>query len=169
MSTARGKVLFATAGSIIFLAWKPFADLVPKLLWNASASVPVGLYWIENRPPMRGEIAVLKLPEWVALIASERQYLPRKVWLLKPVAASNADVVCRFGAHVFVNGKHVAKALLVDKNHRQMPTWRVCKILNAEQVFVLSRHRDSFDSRYFGPVDRAFVAGTAKPIMLFEP
>jgi conjugative transfer signal peptidase TraF len=168
MLSRRGKVLLTLAVSIVFLAWRPLVHPLPKLLWNASASIPIGLYQIENRLPKRGEIAVLKLPEWAALIASERHYLPCEAWLLKPVAASNGDFVCRFGAHVFVNGKRVAKALPADKKHRPMPSWRGCKTLNAEQMFVLSRHRDSFDSRYFGPVDRALIAGTVKPIVILH-
>lgn len=168
MLPAHGKLLLAVAISVVFLAWKPLVEPRPRLLWNASASVPIGLYWIENHPPERGEIAVLQLPEWAALIASERRYLPRSVWLLKPVVASKGDLVCRFGAYVFVNGRLVAKALTADKKHRLMPSWQGCRAIRFEQAFVLSRHRDSFDSRYFGPVDHALIAGTAEPILLLN-
>jgi type IV secretory pathway protease TraF len=101
------------------------------------------------------------------LIASERHYLPRGAWLLKPVAASKGDRICRFGVYVFVNGKLVASALLTDKDHRPMPTWRGCATLKTDHVFLLSVHKDSFDSRYFGPVDRTSIAGTAMPILTF--
>jgi conjugative transfer signal peptidase TraF len=167
MLAEREKVLLVAAISIAFLAWKPLVDPIPRLLWNASASVPIGLYWIENHSPNQGDIGVLQLPEWAALIASERQYLRRGAWLLKPIAASKGDLVCRFDAYVFVNGKLVARALLADKKHRPMPQWRGCMTLKSEQVFLLSKRKDSFDSRYFGPVDRASIAGTAKPMLLF--
>ena len=49
------------------IALKP----MPRLMWNASESVPIGLYWIEYRQPNLGEIAVLKPPEWVQLIADK--------------------------------------------------------------------------------------------------
>jgi conjugative transfer signal peptidase TraF len=133
---------------------------------NASASVPIGLYRIEKHPAKRDEIAVLQLPEWAALIASERHYLPRNAWLMKLVVALHGEIICRFGVHVFVDGKLIAQALAADKMHRPMPSWRGCRRLSLDQFFLLSRHRDSFDSRYFGTVDGALVAGTAKPILI---
>ena len=135
---------------------------LPRLIWNASKSVPIGFYWIEKRSPHGGEIAVLKPPEWVQLIADERNYLPNFAWLLKPVVATNGAIICRFGRMIFVNGKLVARAHLHDKLGRILPTWKGCKALRSDQVFLLSKHSDSFDGRYFGPVDTALIIGTAK-------
>ena len=108
---------------ITVIALKP----VPKLIWNASKSVPIGLYWIKNRSPHVGEIAVLKPPEWVQLIADERNYLPNFAWLLKPVVATNGAIICRFRRLIFVNGKLVARAHLHDKLGRILPTGRAVK------------------------------------------
>lgn len=168
MPTARITTLTAIAISFGLLLWKPLLDPVPTLIWNVSSSVPIGLYLVEKRLPMRREIGVLRLPDRAALIASERRYLPRGVWLLKPVAATKHDVVCRFGAKIFINGRHVARALRTDKKHRPMPAWKGCRRLKSNQFFLLSTHRDSFDSRYFSPVDGALVVGTAKPILLLD-
>ena len=143
---------------VTVIALKP----LPRLIWNASESVPIGLYWIEYRQPNLGEIAVLKPPEWVQLIADERNYLPNFAWLLKPVLAAHGAVVCRFGPFVFIDGRFVVKALRHDKKHRLMPVWRGCRKLDSDHVFLLSRHRDSFDGRYFGPVELALIIGTAK-------
>ena len=135
---------------------------LPRLIWNASKSVPIGFYWIEKRSPHVGEIAVLKPPEWVQLIADERNYLPNFAWLLKPVVATNGAIICRFGRLIFVDGKLVARAHLHDKLGRHLLSWKGCKVLSGGQVFLLSKHRDSFDSRYFGPVDTTLIIGTAK-------
>ena len=151
-------VLFIAILLVTVIALKP----MPRLMWNASESVPIGLYWIEYRQPNLGEIAVLKPPEWVQLIADERHYLPIFAWLLKPVVATNGAIICRFGRMIFVNGKLVARAHLQDKLGRNLPTWKGCKVLRSSQVFLLSKHRDSFDGRYFGPVDTALIIGTAK-------
>ena len=150
--------------AVIALAFKPLIDPLPLLIWNASDSVPIGLYLVERQTPKVGEIAVLKPPEWVAMIADQRRYLPRDAWLLKPVAASNGDIVCRFGLYIFVNGKIVAIALKLNKSDRDLPLWKGCKKLRAAEIFVLSKHRYSFDSRYFGSVDSDLVIGTAKPL-----
>ena len=146
---------------VTVIALKP----LPRLIWNASESVPIGLYWIEYRQPNLGEIAVLKPPEWVQLIADERHYLPNFAWLLKPVIATRGAVVCRFGRFVFVDGKLFARAHYRDKVGRKLPIWRGCKALRSDHVFLLSKHRDSFDSRYFGPVDTTLIIGAAKRLL----
>ena len=146
---------------VTVIALKP----LPRLIWNASESVPIGFYWIEKRSPYVGEIAVLKPPEWVQLIADERNYLPNFAWLLKPVIATRGAVVCRFGRFVFVDGKLVARAHYRDKVGRKLPIWRGCKALRSDHVFLLSKHRDSFDSRYFGPVDTTLIIGAAKRLL----
>jgi conjugative transfer signal peptidase TraF len=143
---------------------EPLFNPQPILIWNASDSVPIGWYWVSKRPPNIGEIAVISPPEWVRLYASERGYLPSDVWLLKPVAAVHPALVCRFGRYVFINGKLFAKAKDHDRMHRPLPVWKGCQTLKPNRIFVLGRHRDSFDSRYFGPIDHAQVSGTATPI-----
>ena len=155
-------VLAATSVTSILLVASVVVSPLPRLIWNASPSVPVGLYWIEFRQPNRGEIAVLQPPEWVQLLADQRNYLPRFAWLMKPVLATSGAIVCRFGPLIFVDGRLIAKALLQDPMDRPMPVWKGCRKLSVTEVFLLSRHRGSFDSRYFGPVDRALIIGTAK-------
>ncbi len=152
--------------AIVALAFKPHVDPLPWLIWNASNSVPKGLYFVVNHAPRIGEIAVLKLPDWAAILADQRNYLPLNARLLKPVAASGGDIVCRFGLHVFVNGKLIATALKQDKLERDMPVWKGCKRLCVTEIFVLSKHRDSFDSSYFGPVSIDRVIGMAEPLII---
>jgi len=156
-------VLAMTAIGLVFLAAKPFINPLPLVIWNASESVPIGWYVIAKRQPMIGEIAVIKPADWVQLYASSRGYLPQNVWLLKPIYAIHPSIICRFGLHIFVNGKQVAKAMIADKMHRVLPVWEGCKLLKPTQYFVLGRHRDSFDSRYFGPIEKHQVVGIAFP------
>ena len=134
---------------------------LPHFIWNASKSVPIGLYWIEFRQPSRGEIAVVKLEDWPQLYAAERGYLPENVWLLKPVMAVFPSTVCRFGNYVLINGKLVAKAKNIDRQHRILPRWKGCLALKFGEVFLVARPKDSFDSRYFGVIKMAQVAGVA--------
>ena len=162
MVLKRKKILLAmTAIGLIFLAAKPFINPLPLVIWNASKSVPIGWYFVAKRQPKMGEIAVIKPADWVQIYASTRGYLPQNVWLLKPIVAAHPSIICRFGSHVFVNGKQVATAKLADKMHRVLPVWKGCSVLTSTQYFVLGHHRDSFDSRYFGPVEEKQVVGTA--------
>jgi conjugative transfer signal peptidase TraF len=162
----RTTLAMASCG-LVFLGWKPLINPTPIIVWNASDSIPKGLYWIAKRHAAINEIAVLKLPEWAEIIADQRNYLPKDAWLLKPVAASDG-IVCRFDDHVFVDGKLVATALSRDKAGRILPSWKGCHQLQSGQLFVLSKHRNSFDSRYFGSVSGHVVIGTARPLIILR-
>jgi len=145
----------------------PHARSYPVLIWNASPSAPIGLYLIEKRRPDIAEIAILRSPEWATILADERSYLPSSALLLKPVAARNGDTVCRFGRFVFINGRLRALALRHDQMKRNLPAWGGCLKLDNGQIFVLSKHKDSFDSRYFGPIADRNVVGVGK--LIFPP
>ena len=159
------KIVLAVATiGLASLTVKPATNPVPFIIWNASESVPIGWYLISKRRPKIGEIAVIKPAEWVKLYASERGYFPQNVWLLKPIFSGHPSIICRFGRHVFIDGKYVAKAKIMDRKHRLLPVWKGCTELTSTQYFVLGRVRDSFDSRYFGLVDRSQFVGTAFPL-----
>ncbi len=164
VSICRNYISVLACAGIAFLAVRPLVNPVPFLIWNASASVPIGWYVVAKRQPMIGEIAMIKPVDWVQLYASSRGYLPQNVWLLKPIFAVHPSTICRYGSYVFVDGKYVAKVKIVDKLHRRLPVWKGCIALSSTQYFVLGKHRDSFDSRYFGPIEKRQVVGTAFPL-----
>lgn len=165
---ARVSALIAAGSACAMLLIATVAKPTPILVWNASPSVPIGLYVVERHRPSRGEIAALKLQGKASSLADERQYLPATAVLLKPIIAIDGDTVCRYGVHVLVNGRLWARALSRDKELRPMPSWKGCRTLHSGQVFVLSWRKDSFDGRYFGPVDSGDVLGTAEPIFLLR-
>jgi conjugative transfer signal peptidase TraF len=144
----------------------PMGTQQPPLLviWNASPSVPVGLYLVTKASPRVGDLVVLRLPPVIAALAARRGYLPTSAYLLKPIAAVAGDLVCRFGEQVFVRGALAGIAEDADADGNAMPTWQGCRILQTGEVFVLADHPASFDSRYFGPLDGASVAGRAGPL-----
>jgi type IV secretory pathway protease TraF len=149
--------LFFATLLVAVIALKP----LPIMIWNASDSVPIGWYWVEKRQPKIGEIAVVKLPDWIRLYASSRGYLPEKIWLLKPISAVSGSVVCRVGPFVFVDGKLVAQSKKFDSQKRILLVWKGCRTLKSEEVFLLAKPKNSFDSRYFGPLERSHVHGVA--------
>jgi conjugative transfer signal peptidase TraF len=135
------------------------------LIWNASASVAIGLYWVQAQRPSPGSLAVIRFPEQLRELAEARGYLPASALLIKRVAARTGDVVCRVGPRVDINGRLAAIAKTYDTSGRLMPRWRGCIHMDGDDFFVLSAQPHSFDSRYFGPIDRGGVLGTAYPIL----
>jgi conjugative transfer signal peptidase TraF len=131
------------------------------VIWNASPSVPVGLYLVTQASPHVGDLVALRLPSVIAAFAARRGYLPASAYLLKPIAAAAGDLVCRFGERVFVRRVLAATAKTADDDGNAMPAWQGCRVLQAGELFVLADHPASFDSRYFGPLDAASVVGRA--------
>jgi conjugative transfer signal peptidase TraF len=153
----------AVAALAVLATAHPKAN-APPFLWNITLSAPIGLYWLVSLLPGFGQLAAIRLPEPFQTLAAARHYLPAGALLIKPIAAHPGDRVCRLGALVSINGRFVAVARVVDRAGRPLPRWTGCRHLNPAQIFVLSAEPDSFDSRYFGPVDRRHVLGTAVPV-----
>lgn len=137
----------------------------PVLIWNASESVPIGLYLIVPRPPHVGDFVVVRLSETMQLLAEQRKYIGPETPLLKRVAAMHGSVVCRHKSVVMIDHRQIAIALTFDRRVRPLPTWHGCLRLKQGQVFVLGTHPESFDSRYFGPLAAEQAVGPAIPLL----
>lgn len=137
----------------------------PMLIWNASASAPIGLYARVAGPPARGDLVLAWLPAGAREIAAERGYLPRNVPVVKRVTGLAGDTVCAVDATVFLNGKPLSTRRSSDSKARPLPSWEGCRILQPGDVFLLmSDAPDSFDGRYFGPVGRRQIIGRLVPL-----
>jgi conjugative transfer signal peptidase TraF len=139
---------------------------VPQLLWNASASVPIGLYLVRPAGTLHvGELVLVKPPEALAEFLSERGYLGRGVPLLKHILALPGQTVCRAGRTIIVDGRTMGRALDLDHAGRSLPTWMGCRIVADDEVFFMNwRSEYSFDGRYFGPLPAWTIVGRADPL-----
>lgn len=136
----------------------------PRLVWNASASAPVGLYLVTpGARPEPGDMVIARVPDPWRMMAARRHYLPANVPLVKRVMGAAGDDVCARGHHIFVNGQWVADRRAADAKGRPLPWWSGCKRLRGEQLFLLMAGSSaSFDGRYFGITEGALVIGTAR-------
>lgn len=137
----------------------------PRLLWNASASVPLGLYRIEARVPALGDLIAIMPPPAVAAWLDRRDYLPAGTPLLKHVAALPGARICRSGAGIWINGRRAAVARAADRKGRELPRWAGCHKLRSGEIFILNAAPDSLDSRYFGPLPASGLIGHARPVL----
>src|SRR5271166_2565871 len=141
------------------------ADRPPWLIWNASASVPIGLYAIRTvGAPRIGDLVVIKAPEPLASFLADRGYLPRGVPLVKHVAAVPGQSVCRNGLMVSVDAVTVGEARERDSRGRPLPAWQGCRVIAVGEVFLMNASPDSLDGRYFGPLPATSVVGRAAPL-----
>lgn len=160
-------VATAAAFTAAFVA-VAFADPTPRVIWNASASAPIGLYRIHpDRDPAAGALVAVTPPRWLAQWLSARGYLPEGVPLLKHVAAKAGQRVCRIGDTVSVDAEPVAVALRMDRRGRPLPVWQGCRTLAPRELLLLNPAApDSLDGRYFGPLPASAVIGRATPLYL---
>jgi len=135
----------------------------PRLIWNASASAPIGLYAVHpGAAPQVGDMVAARLPAGWRDFAALRHYLPANVPLVKRVAAVPGDSVCAKGDLAFVRGRVAALRRPRDRYGRPLPQWQGCRTLASGQLFLLMDHPDSFDGRYFGTSEAGDVIGKAR-------
>jgi conjugative transfer signal peptidase TraF len=136
------------------------------LIWNASASVPIGLYAVHPAgQPHLGDLLVIAPPKPLAALLDGRHYLPKGVPLLKAVVALPGQTVCRIDRTVSVDGTALGAALTRDHLGRPLPVWRGCIVLAGGAIFLMNRASpDSLDSRYFGPLSVKTIVGRATPL-----
>lgn len=144
--------------------------ITPRLVWNASASLPIGFYTIAPATRLEPtDLVVVSAPEPLAAFLAERGYLPRSVPLLKRVAGLPGQEVCRRAAHVTVDGIDMGDARARDRLGRELPVWQGCRRVADDEIFLMNWWvEDSLDGRYFGPLPRASILGRAMPLWTDE-
>ena len=143
--------------------WKP----EEKLIWNRTASAPIGLYWVSDGPYKSGDWVIGSADSDHAGWAEAHGFVGRDWPLLKRISAINGDEICRSFSTISINGIAIARAKTVDFKNEILPVWSGCVRLNESQVFLLNEHEDSLDGRYFGPTKKADLVGRAHKIDLF--
>lgn len=136
----------------------------PRLMWNATASVPIGLYILKSPGPLSvGDLVADQPPLQLSRYMAGRHYLPPNAPLLKFVGAITDQTVCRNGLVISIDGLAVATALMSDHARRHLPDWQGCHILKSSEVFLLNPTApDSFDGRYFGVLPANTVTARAE-------
>lgn len=162
--------VITTYAATLFVALTSVFHPSPKLLWNASASVPIGLYAVRRALPLHvGELVVVTPPARLAQFFAARRYLPLGVPLVKHVLALPGQTVCRNGRAITVDGAIVGEALEHDRFGRALPDWQGCRALAPGEVFLMNTvPPDSLDGRYFGPLPLTTIVGRADPIWTRE-
>lgn len=75
-----------------------------RLVWNVSASVPVGLYRIVPEAALcPGELVAVRPSPRLARDIAARRYVEAGLLLVKPIAALAGQQVCCIGAIVTIN------------------------------------------------------------------
>ena len=144
--SARFATIFTTFATAVLLL-STVGGATPHYIWNASNSVPIGLYRL--RP-----VTTLTVTELVAV---------------QPPDLLSGQTVCRHGVAIVVDGIDMGHARERDGRGRPLPAWHGCRVISDGDVFVMNwQSPDSLDGRYFGPLPASAVIGKAVPIWTDE-
>jgi conjugative transfer signal peptidase TraF len=162
--------VMSTSCVVLAIVGRSFVTITPKLIWNASASAPIGLYAVRPAADLGvTELVAVEAPEPLASYLSQRDYLPRGVPLMKRIAALPGQTVCRTGNSVTVDNIAMGEALSHDRRGRSLPAWQGCRTLHTSEIFLMNWDvQDSLDGRYFGPVPQSSIVGRALPLWTDE-
>lgn len=164
-------IFMATVLSAVATLAPIVSDWRSRLIWNASASVPLGLYFARPVGQLKvGDLVAVTPAKVIADFLAKREYLPRGVPLIKHVLALSGTSVCRKGTTIFVRGKPYGQARERDRRGRSLPRWQGCRMLTEHQIFLMNPDApDSFDGRYFGPLPVTAITAKLTPLWTDEP
>ncbi len=166
----RAGLIVATALAAFGVGYPGLTPMPIKLIWNASASAPIGLYTIDFDGSFEvTDLVAVEAPEPLATFLADRGYLPKGVPLMKRVLAVSGQTVCRTNFIITVDGIEVGTALARDRAGRDLPVWQGCRRVHTGEVFLMNWEvRDSLDSRYFGVISTDQIIGRAVPLWTDE-
>ena len=126
------------------------------MTYQYSASMPIGLsVVVPVHHIQRHDIVIFRLTPAI------RNGLLRQGWqspptiLMKTVMAIPGDVVCKRDQAIWVNHQCIAPVI-----HQHFVDQPFCQVLPANYYLLMStHHKNSFDSRYFGPVSIKQILG----------
>jgi conjugative transfer signal peptidase TraF len=166
----RRSILAISAIGAVLIAAPLLSGPRPALIWNASASVPIGLYRVS--PPAHiavADLVAVMPPDELSDFLAERGYLTREVPLIKRVLALAGTTVCRNGATIVAYDHAYGQALDRDQFGRPMPVWEGCRRLRDGEIFLMNwKARDSLDGRYFGPLPADTIIARVTPLWTDE-
>ena len=167
--TGRMATIFATFGSAA-LVLAGNENATPSYIWNASESVPIGLYRLQPVHRLSvTELVAVKPPEPLGTFLDFNGYLPIGVPMLKRILALPGQTVCRTGLAITVDDIEVGQARERDARGRPLPAWQGCRLLSAGEIFVMNwQSANSLDGRYFGFLPASAVIGRALPVWTWE-
>ncbi len=154
-----GFLLFITVFALLQINFEKL------IIYNSTPSVPEGFYRYAGLEFDPGRIVLFSTPQIVRDYTLDHYSSEPLQYFLKPVLAEQGDHVCYRSGEFLLNGEVFADVESQDRSGNPLPVWNECRNLREDEVFVYSgRVKNSFDSRYYGPVAKEQIIGAFVPL-----
>ncbi|WP_162896448.1 signal peptidase I [Cysteiniphilum halobium] len=91
-----------------------------------------------------------------------RKWLPKGIPLLKEIVGVAGDSLCIKNQNVYINGQWIGKVYKTDGQGNILPMFRFCGTIPKDSYFMQGvANPHSFDSRYYGLVNKAQIMSKA--------
>ena len=141
---------------LVMLLYISISTFNNNYIINNSSSMQVGIYKMIpiKEEIKKGDIIITKIPENIKKLVYTRGYvLPRVDTLLKRVAGTSVDIIEKKEDGLYINKKYIKKISKLDRLGRPLPIINNYTIKENE-YFLLGDDEKSFDSTYFGAVNK---------------
>lgn len=136
-----------------------------KVLWiNTSSSLPYGLYYSKNIDNnfKKGDLVLSCLPSKYANLARTRNYVNMGICNFntapvgKHIVAIEGDHVKISNEGVYINGNYIQNSLprILDNKGQNLNAFLFDGKLKEDEILLMNNKEESFDSRYFGIVNK---------------
>lgn len=171
----RKTAIFIFVVSFLFILSAGLFRLLPLYI-NVTSSLPYGLYYKRNLNSVKkGDIILFCLKGDIAALAKKRGYISLGTCSCdlapvgKKVVASSNDLISVSLQGISVNNQLLKNTAPQDKDvlGRPLPFNEIQRKLSCDEFIVASEKTDSFDSRYFGIVQKKDIQGILSPVFTF--
>lgn len=133
------------------------------LTYQVTTSMPKGFYFIKpSKHFRRRDIVLFKPPEKFLDFLLQKKWLPKNGLMLKYVIGIPGDYVCQDKKWLYLNNHKFAPIYQEYKPGKKLPNNYFCGKLRKHQYLLMStKLKNSFDGRYFGPVNDDRMIGKA--------
>jgi conjugative transfer signal peptidase TraF len=148
-----------SAAALAALAALALPAAEDRLLYNRTPSVPVGFYLRTDEPIQRGSFVTVRAADVAPQAAEARNFNGPRNRFIKRVVALAGDHVCARGDELTLNGGPRYERRAYDSTGAALPAWEACRTLGPDELLLLGDTADSFDGRYWGPIDVQTIEG----------
>lgn len=146
-----------------------------KFYASSTVQTPGGLFLVVARQPTVGDYVEVCLPRLVSPYGLLHQYLkpglrcPDKTApTFKKVKALAGDTVELNADSVVINKKALTDSATREKDDKGFDIPAIERnlfILKSEEIWLYYANDKSWDSRYYGPIDKQYIVRVLKPVM----